>query len=85
MIGAFSEEAPKDGAEQEINGVVRDVVAEAEELGEDDIEDSKKQERAEKCPKVAEDGALVAEFEIGFGEALLRERGFVCSRTGGFS
>ena len=70
LIGALSEETPEDGAEEEIDGVVWDVVAEAEELGENDVENSKKHQRAQKCPKITENRALIAEFEVGFGEFL---------------
>lgn len=68
MISTLREKAPKDGAEQEIDWVVWDVVAEAKKLSEDNIEDGEKQERAKKRPKITEDGALVAEFEIGLRE-----------------
>ncbi len=45
-----------------------DVSAKAEKLDEDDIHDGKHEERFEDGPEVAEDGALVAELEVGFDE-----------------
>lgn len=42
LVGAFGEETPEDGAKKEVDGVVWDVVAEAEELSENDVENSKK-------------------------------------------
>lgn len=68
LASALSEEVPKDGAGQEVDGVVRDVVAEVEELCEDDVEDGKHQKRAQDSPKITEDGALIAELKIGLDE-----------------
>ena len=45
-----------------------DVAAKAEELREDDVENCKHEQGAKKRPKIAEDGTLVAELEVGFGE-----------------
>ncbi len=48
---------------------MRDVAAEVEEFCEDDVEDGKHEEGGAKdCPKITEDGALIAELEIGFDE-----------------
>ena len=49
---------------------MRDVVAEAQELGKDEIEDGEHQERTEDGPEVAEKRPLIAELEIGFDELL---------------
>ncbi len=53
LPGTFGEEVPEDSAGQEIDGVVRDVAADAEEFREDDIEDGKHQKWAQNCPKIA--------------------------------
>ena len=55
MAGALGEEVPEDGAGQEVDGVVGDVGAEAEELGENEIEDGEHEEWTEDGPEVAED------------------------------
>lgn len=68
LAATFGEEGPKDGAGQEVDWVVRDVAAEAEEFREDDVENCKHEQGAKKRPEIAEDGTLVAEFEVGFGE-----------------
>ena len=70
LVGALGEEAPEGGTDEEVDWVVGDVAAEFEKLGKDHIEDGKHHERAKEGPKVAENGTLVAEFEIRFGEFL---------------
>lgn len=70
LIGAFGEETPENGTEKEVDGIVWDVVAEAKELGENDVKNGEKEQRAEKRPKITENRALIAEFEVGFGEFL---------------
>lgn len=42
LIGTFGEEAPEDGTEQEIDGVMWDVIAKTKKPGEDDVEDGEK-------------------------------------------
>jgi hypothetical protein len=45
-----------------------DIATEFKEFGEDDIENGEHHEWSEKGPKVAQDGALVTEFEIRLSE-----------------
>ncbi len=52
---------------------MRNVAAETEELREDDVEDGKQEQRPQKCPKVAEDGALITEFEITFAKLFQKD------------
>lgn len=66
LAGAFGEEVPEDGAGEEVDRVVRDVVTEAEEFGEDDIENGKHEEGAKDGPKITEDRALITQFKVGF-------------------
>lgn len=68
LIGAFEKEAPENGAGEEIDGVVRNVAAEMENFDEDGVEDGKHQKGADDCPEIAEDGALITEFEVGFSK-----------------
>lgn len=70
LAGTFGEEVPEDGAGQEIDGVVGDVVAETQELSKDEIEDGEHQEWTEDGPEVAKKRPLIAELEIGFDELL---------------
>ena len=54
LVGTFGKEVPEDGAGKKVNGVMRDVVAEAEDFGKDDVKDGEHQERAQDGPKVAQ-------------------------------
>ena len=47
-----------------------DVIAEAQEFGENEIENGEHQKRTEDGPKVAEKRPLIAELEIGLDELL---------------
>ena len=47
---------------------MRDVATEFEEFCENDIKNGKHHEWSEESPKVAENGALVTEFEIRLSE-----------------
>lgn len=47
---------------------MRDVVAKIEEFRENDVENSKHEKRTQNCPKITENGPLVAEFKVGFDE-----------------
>ena len=47
-----------------------DVVTEAQEFGENEIEDGEHQEWTEDGPEVAKKRPLIAELEIGFDELL---------------
>lgn len=43
---------------------MRDIAAEAEELCEDDVEDSEHHKWTKECPEVTENGALIAELKV---------------------
>ena len=65
---AFGEEAPHGGAAEKVDRIMRNVAADFEELGEDDIENGEHHEWAKERPKITEHGTLISQFEISFSE-----------------
>ena len=70
LHGAFGEETPHGSTNKKVNWIMRDVATDFEKFSKNDVENSKHHEWAKESPEIAEDGALIAELEIGFCELL---------------
>ena len=59
---------PEHDRREEIDRVVRDPLAELEDVREDDVEDAEEQQRSHQRPEVAEHGSEVTQLEFRAGE-----------------